>query len=1178
MLREILRFEWRYHSRQPAFLAALALFLLLGFSISQGRFGADNVAVNSPYLVMQASGLLSLLAILAAAIFASSAVLRDDEHRMAEIIGAIPVGRFPFLLGRFGGAFLATLAAVTASSLGMAVGALMPWLPPERVAAFDVRPYLAAFGVLTLPNVLFAAALVFAVALWTRNALATYVAAVSLYILYFVGAALTDSPLMAASRPGGGGGALVALLDPLGLTGVFDATRYWTAAEKNSRFVPFAGVLLGNRALWTAAALALLAAAWHRFRFQPRTAPLRRQREDPDLEPSRTPYPAGGWPTVRPTGASWLAAYRSCARLELRTLLTWSTLLLLLLWLGWAASETYTDVLTGEYGSTSYPATSLIVRSLQPGATILGAILILFYGAELFWRERRYRMDSIVDSTPVAASALIAAKWTALAALLGAMLLGGVAAGVLLQVSQGFFDFQPQLYLAFLYFTGAPLLLYAGASLFLHALSPGKYAGMIFFALFLIVSRRAGELGLEHDLWHFAAPPPVAYSHLNGFGRAAAPFHAFLLHWSVLTLLLVTLAATLWRHTAAPWKERVRLLARPNRTALVLASLFVITGGWIFYNTNVVHESITAAGQMDWKADYEKTYKSIEPLPRPRILAIDGNVDLDPAGQRFRAWGRYTLINDSSRPIPSVYISTRREARPVHLSIPSARKVAQDERFGMTRFDFAPPLAPGARAELRFDLSLDGSGFATGQADDAVVANGTFLLSPRAFPSLGYRGGYELADRRERRKRGLTGTSAAALAEDGAHGAPEESVDDWIDLRLTVSTDADQIAVAPGRLEASGLRDGRRWFRYRTEAPILNRFAVSSGRYAVARRRHGTVHPVEIEVYHHPAHGVNVPRMLDIAAASLDVLQRHFGPYRHRDLRIVEIPSHWSMAGFALPGTVYLREDRAFLTDARDETRPDLVGRRLAHEVAHQWFGHTVHVSNVEGASMIVESLTKYSELLVLEQMRGRDHVRQLLEIELDRYLSGRAGAAYPEVPLYKVDNEPYLYYNKAAVVLFAIRDLLGQEAMDRAVRGFMRESRPTSVALVRHLTSVANARQAALIEEWTRQITLYDLRIETAEARRRQDGRYDVTVRIAAGKSRTDGDGGEQPLALDEAIEVALADGGGSVIDSRMYPLRGGTNEIRFVAGVLPGSVTVDPGITRIDRNPLDNCKRFRD
>jgi hypothetical protein len=34
--------------------------------------------------------------------------------------------------------------------------------------------------------------------------------------------------------------------------------------------------------------------------------------------------------------------------------------------------------------------------------------------------------------------------------------------------------------------------------------------------------------------------------------------------------------------------------------------------------------------------------------------------------------------------------------------------------------------------------------------------------------------------------------------------------------------------------------------------------------------------------------------------------------------------------------------------------------------------------------------------------------------------------------------------------------------------------------------------------------------------------------------------------------------------------------NEIRLVLDAQPSSVTVDPGITRIDRNPVDNGKRF--
>ena len=53
------------------------------------------------------------------------------------------------------------------------------------------------------------------------------------------------------------------------------------------------------------------------------------------------------------------------------------------------------------------------------------------------------------------------------------------------------------------------------------------------------------------------------------------------------------------------------------------------------------------------------------------------------------------------------------------------------------------------------------------------------------------------------------------------------------------------------------------------------------------------------------------------------------------------------------------------------------IGRFLAHETAHQWWGHAVVPANAEGATMLVESLTKYSELLVMERRYGRPTVRR---------------------------------------------------------------------------------------------------------------------------------------------------------------------------------------------------------
>jgi aminopeptidase N len=330
---------------------------------------------------------------------------------------------------------------------------------------------------------------------------------------------------------------------------------------------------------------------------------------------------------------------------------------------------------------------------------------------------------------------------------------------------------------------------------------------------------------------------------------------------------------------------------------------------------------------------------------------------------------------------------------------------------------------------------------------------------------------------------------------------------------------------------------------------------------------------VAIEVDHDPGHATNVARMLDTAAAALDAMQASFGPYPHRQLRIVEVPASWPFAGFALPQTILLREDRAFLTDMRDQDRPDLIARRVAHEVAHQWFGYRLIAANGPGGLAITESLTKYGELLVVERMRGREHVRKLLEIELDRYLAGRAREEIREASLAAVGQQAYLYYSKGAVVLWAIRDLIGPAAMDGAIRGVMTDQRPTGADLARHLRLAAGAKNAALIDQWMNDIVLDDLRIDSVRAQRRADGRFDVTLRVNAAKVRADGRGNETPLPLDEPIEIAI-DGEKGVLYSQKQDLRTGMNEITAVVGAPPVSATVDPWVTRIDRNPLDNAK----
>jgi ABC-2 type transport system permease protein len=1179
MLTDIVHFEWRYHTRQVSFLAAAALFFIFGFALTTTGFGPDNVNVNSPYSIAQSIGLLSLAAVFILAVFCANAVVRDRETQMEEIVFTTSVAKLPFLVGRFTGSFLAAFTAFSASALGMLIARFMPWLDPDRLGAVNPLHYLWALLVIALPNMLFAGVVLFALSTITRSVLASYVGSVLLYVLYFVTAAMTNSPLMASSVPGVNEGAsLAALLDPFALSAFFEQTQNWVPAVRNTRLLSLTGNLLLNRLLWIAASIAILALVYRLFSF--RVAAGARQPARAAHEHAKAVAAATALQTIPytpvPTEPSQWASYLAATKIEIRTfLLTLPFFVMLLLWAALAAFEIISDVNGGEYGSASYPASGMLFSTIHTPLTMLATILLIYTAAEMVWRERTLRISGILHATPAANAVFVASKCTALTALIVALTATALGTAAVVQLAKDWSP-DPMLLLSFGYFIAAPLVLFACAAVFIQTLSPHKYVGMLIVVLLAVISMQGEAFGLEQRLLRFGSVPSLIYSEMNGFGPSAR-FHWFIAYWSALAGLFLLLATALWRHGVGGLRRLRPILRRASRSsravAIALTAAFIATGAVIFYNTNVLNAHETQAEVLDWKAGYERTYKTFAALPQPRIAEVRASVDLYPVERRFRVRGEYGLVNETARPIDRILLAVRRDADAVTLKIPAARQ-SVDQRFHQHLFRLDTPLQPGARTAVHFDVTYENPGFVTDDVNQTVIENGSYVMTHRAFPSIGYRASYEIEDPRERRRQGLPVSSAAAAASREFLQHDEIAAMDWVRFDVTVSTAGDQQVVAPGRLVRQWEHDGRRSFQFRPDAPIPNQFIIASARYAVTKATH---HGVPIEIYHHPGHTYNVARMMRAAADSLAYLGGNFGPYRHDTLRLAEVSAHFAnFSGFAQPGVVFFGENRGFLIDARDPRRLDLVYRRVAHEIAHQWFGYTLVPADGPGDSMLTESLTKYCELMVLEKAYGREQVRQSLTYELDLYLSGRTGESEAEPPLSRVDNQAYLYYRKGALVLYALKDLLGEATVNTALRNLMREmggprKQSTSAHVLRHLLAVAPPQHHALIDQWLNGVVLYDFKLDKAASRRLPNGKYEVTMRVTAAKESHD-----QPIAMGEAIDIGVF----SAEDERLYlakhTLRDGAQDITVVVDKAPLIAAVDPYICRIDRNRFDNSKRI--
>ena len=253
-------FEIRYQLRNPVFWVATAIFFLMGFGLASSdsvSFGSPGaVHENSPYTLTFAMALFSIFYLFVITSFVANAVVRDDATKFGPMIRATPVGRSTFLAGRFLGGVTIAILGYLSIPLGIALGAAMPWVDPETVGPGGFMVYAWPFLVIAIPNIILSSALLFTLATLTRSMLASYIGVLVLVMAYLaVGIVASADP---TNLP------IAARYEPLASAAIGEATRYWTAAEMNTRLVPLEGNLLFNRIFTLGLSALFLGLAWAR--------------------------------------------------------------------------------------------------------------------------------------------------------------------------------------------------------------------------------------------------------------------------------------------------------------------------------------------------------------------------------------------------------------------------------------------------------------------------------------------------------------------------------------------------------------------------------------------------------------------------------------------------------------------------------------------------------------------------------------------------------------------------------------------------------------------------------------------------------------------------------------------------------------------------------------------------
>lgn len=1187
-------FELRSWLRSPMpwiFMLLIGLLSFFGTISDQVSIGGSfgNIWKNAPFVAQNWYAAFSLICMLLTTAFLNTAAIRDFERQTSQIIFSKPVGKAAYYFGHFWGGALMSLIPMIGVSLGMWVGvALNPifdWLEPNRFGPFELQGHLMGMLVFAIPNTLFVGGILYAVAINTRSTLYSFVAATALLVGYIVaGNLLRDVE----------NEKLAALLDPFGFGAFGIATKYWTVEEKNTQAMGLAGDLLLNRVLWTAVGMLVLYLGYRLFDFSEKKGGRKRQKQTADDGDAIGLRILGALPKVAPGKGigTTLSQLWSQTKTEWWGIIR-STAFILLALLGLLNCVPNLFYANEGYGTHELPVTYTMVNYIRGAFYLFTIIIMVYFSGAVIWKERNSRMEEIVDALPTKNWTAWLGKYAAVLGVMFVLQLLVIAAAIVAQKILGYDRHEPWIYVRELLVMDMFGFAFTLALAFLvQALSPNMYLGF-FIAIVLIIANSFGwdAAKIESNMVQFGSRPDYTLSDFYGYQPYGKGLFWFNTYWLLFSTLLALAAILLWpRGKETWWKKRLKLarLEWPQYRVFGLGALVAWLGvaGWTFYNTQVLNKYVNSGKRERYQYDYEIKYKQYEGRLQPRVYDAKYDFELYPETRTMRMTGKFLARNIYQKPIDTLFVNVPQYGR-FDLKNERLTMLLNDSTLQWRMYRFEPALQPGDSVLLEFNVRFEPKGFENEVTWSRITQNGTFFDNTDIMPIFGYQESSEMSDKNRRQHYGLPEKSRRPALDrrDTLHrmDAYIGLNSDWVNVETVIRTAPDQIAIGPGSLVREWEENGRRCFQYKLDHASFNFYSFLSARYEVARR---DWNGVKLEVYYHKDHSFNVERMLSAMEKSLDYFTKNFGPYYHKQCRIIEFPRFADFAQ-SFPGTMPYSEGVGFIQDFKDpDADIDMMFYVAAHEIGHQYWGHQECGAMMQGSEMLVETFAQWSALMVMEHEYGRDQMRKFLRYEMDRYLRGRGRESQKELPLAKCEGQGYIHYNKGSGAMYYLKEMIGEDKVNAALRAFLEKFRyapppyPVSLDAIDEFYAQAPDSLDYVVKDLFEDITLFENRCREASVKDLGNGKWEVTIQVECRKLKADELGKETEVPVSDYIEIGAfakpVEGKkyGKTLYRQRVKITQRDNTFTFVTDEKPKEAGVDPFSLLVDRNPEDNLK----
>jgi hypothetical protein len=313
---------------------------------------------------------------------------------------------------------------------------------------------------------------------------------------------------------------------------------------------------------------------------------------------------------------------------------------------------------------------------------------------------------------------------------------------------------------------------------------------------------------------------------------------------------------------------------------------------------------------------------------------------------------------------------------------------------------------------------------------------------------------------------------------------PYANPDDFAVATVRIDTPREYTGITGGIRTTARVEGGRKIMEFRQDRPGKY-ITLAVGRFIEVGVQEEE--PVAFRAYGLGRTQDQAARLLARAGEILRFFETEFGPFPYPSLTLLAIEGQ-TPGGHSPPGMVIMAERPMFVRRAlRDDPAGfnDIPGFFLAHELAHQWWGHGVAGENYR-ERWLSEGAAQYAAALWVRHDLGEDAFHEVLRRMAEWALrDSHEGPLSLGFRLGHVKGDPQIYravvYDKGAYVFHMLRQVIGDEAFRRGLITFQAEHR-FGKAGTEHLEDAlerASGRDlSAYFQEWVYGTRLPQLRL----------------------------------------------------------------------------------------------------